>query len=855
MNKLLLKKIIPYIVALLIFVIISLVYFSPVLEGEKMHQTDIVNGKGMSKEIVDFRNETGKEALWTNSMFGGMPAFQISVRHKSSVLRYVRKIFELGLPRPANYFLLYAIGFFILLLILGVNPWLSIPGAIAFAFSSYFFIIIGAGHIWKVYAIAFMAPTLAGIILVFRKKYLLGGILTTLFLTLEILSNHPQMTYYFALFVSIIVIAEFIHKIKEKQVFSFFKSIGIIAIAGIIAVGVNITSLWSTYEYGKETIRGKSELTDNKSNKTTGLDKDYITQWSYGIGETFSLMIPDVKGGETEHLGKSEKALKKVEPQYRQSIANMNHYWGNQPFTSGPTYVGAFVVFLFILGLFIVKGRFKWALLIATILSILLAWGKNFMGFTDLFIDYFPLYNKFRAVASILVIAELTIPLLAMLTLKNIYEKPDIIKEKRKYFFIALSLTAGLSLLFYLLPSTFFNFFSSQELSQFDVYRKNGVDIAKLNMFISNIEAARIFIFKSDAIRSFWFIMIGAILLYLFSIKKLNKTIFIISLIIIITIDLAFIDKRYLNKEDFRPKREMQCFVPFPPKKTDFQILEKEMGEHPELDSIIGKAISKYKKENKRVTRTQLNVIPFRELNKITDYRVLNLTVSIFQDASTSYLHKSIGGYHGAKLKRYQELYEYHISKNNFNVLNMLNTKYIIFTDKDKIPQVQKNPDALGSVWIVDNYKLVNNADQEIKSLDNFNAASITIIDKRFKNYIKHYKPGKDSLSSIKLIDYKPNHLTYKSETNKRELSVFSEIYYKNGWNAYVDGNLTDYFRANYVLRAMIIPKGTHTIEFKFEPKSYYVGEKISTISLILLFILIIGGLGFEIKTELKHRK
>lgn len=807
------KKLLPYLVAVVAFVLISIIYFSPLLEGKKLRQEDITRFKGMSKEIFDYRESTGEEALWTNSMFGGMPAYQISVLYKGNLIRYVDDIFQLGLPHPAGMVFLHFVGFFILLLVLRVNPWLSIIGALAFGLSSYFFIILEAGHNSKAHAIGYMAPILAGVILTFRKKYLAGGILTALFLALQLQAGHPQITYYLFLILLILGTFELASAIKEKTIMPFLKSVGILAIAFILAAATHITNLWATYEYGKYTIRGKSELTLNEENQTSGLDKDYATAWSYGISETFSLMIPNIKGGASIAMGENKKALEKVDRNFRNSVANSYQYFGNQPFTSGPVYVGAFVVFLFILGLFILEGRLKWILFTATVLSILLAWGKNFMFFTDLFLDYFPMYNKFRAVSMALVIAELTIPILAILALQKILSDPGIIKKKRREFLISLGLTAGISLLFYIVPTAFFNFLSEQEASTFASYKAGGqYDPAQIDMYVSNLEAARIYIFKADAIRSFLFILAGAALLWLYSSKKIKKPLLIAGVVIIILVDMIVVDKRYLNNDNFERKSKVEN--PYQLTQADQLILE----------------------------------------DKDPNFRVYNTTVRPDQDARTSYFHKSLGGYHGAKLRRYQELIDHHISKNNIDVFNMLNTKYFIVADKNNNDlTVQRNVSALGNAWFVEDYSLVNNADEEINALNDFEPSKTAIVDKKFSTYLNDFRFSKDTLAKITLTDYRPNRLTYKSKTNSDQLAVFSEIYYDKGWNAYVDGELTPHFRANYVLRAMIIPAGEHTIEFRFEPRVYYTGEKVSLAASIVLILLVVGlGVWEYKKTEAK---
>ncbi len=835
------REIIPYVAAILIFLIITLAYFNPLLSGKKLRQDDIIRHKGMSKEIYDFRVKTGEEALWTNSMFGGMPAYQISVQYRANLFRYFDDVLQLGLPRPAGYMFLYFLGFFILLLTLRVNPWLSIIGAVAFAFSSYFLIIIQAGHNSKAHAIAYMAPVLAGIILTYRGKYILGGLIAAFFLALEIEAGHPQITYYLLIIIVILGIIELIYTFMDKRYKHFLRATGILIIAAILATFTHFTSLWATYEYGKDTIRGKSELTSNKDNQTTGLDKDYATAWSYGVSETFSLMIPNAKGGATGLLGNNPNALKKVDRQYTQSIAQMNQYWGDQPFTSGPVYVGSIVIFLFILGLFFVKGRLKWLLVIATLLSILLSWGKNFMPLTDFFLDYIPGYNKFRAVSMTLVIAELCIPILAVLAVNEIVKNPGILKEKRKSFFVAFGLTGGLALLFYLFPGLF-NFFADDEInslkSQYIAqFRNAGYSQAQMNEFVNNhlpvildnLEQARISVFKADAIRTFLYVILGAAVLWLYGMGKLGRNILIAVLGVLILIDMATICYRYLNDDDYVRKSKI---------KTPYQA-----------------------------------TIADQEIIKDRDpyYRVFNMSVNTFNDASTSYFHKSIGGYHGAKLRRYQELIDYGIMperqkilsvfQNNpgfsqidnllrqLPVLNMLNTKYIIL---DPAQPPLQNRYALGNAWFVNNFEIVENADGEIKGISEFNPKQTALIDKRFESYLTSYNNGVDSLAFIKLVNYKPNKLTYKFGSSKDQLTVFSEIYYNKGWNAYVDGVLIPHFRVDYVLRAMIIPAGVHNIEYRFEPTVYTTGERVSLISSILLIILIVGGLYLEFRGKVK---
>ncbi|MBN1340105.1 MAG: YfhO family protein, partial [Bacteroidales bacterium] len=815
MEQISLRKILPYFVAVLVFIAISLIYFYPLLEGKSLRQEDIMRHKGMSKEIEDFRAKTGEDPLWTNSMFSGMPAYQISVKYNGNLIRFVDDILKLGLPHPANLVFLYMLGFFILLISMRINPWLCMLGAIAFAFSSYFFIILEAGHNSKAHAIAYMAPVLGGVLLTYRGRYIAGGLLTMLFLALEVHAGHPQITFYLFLLLIIFGITELISDLQRKRSKHFIKATAILAIASVLAVLTSITNLWATWEYGKYTIRGKTELSTEEENRTSGLDKDYATQWSYGIGESFSLMIPNIKGGGTGAIGESEYALSKVDPQYRQTVAgNANRYWGDQPFTSGPVYAGAIIFFLFVYGLFIVKGKLKWWLLAGTLLSIMLAWGKNFMPLTDLFLDYFPAYNKFRAVSMILVIAELTIPLLALTALHKLITDPKLFKEKIKIssyrinpLYIAFGLTGGVSLLFAAFPGMFFGFLSDMEIVSIAQQKNfNPEYAAQITDFYANVEIARKAILQADAFRSFVFILLGAAVLWGFGSGKMKTTYMISALAILILVDMWSVNKRYLNDDNFISGKKM---------------------ENPYAKSSADEIILKDSDPN---------------------FRVLNLTADPFADASTSYFHKSIGGYHGAKLRRYQELYNHQIQENNMKVLNMLNTKYFIRADKDKKAVAIPNMQALGNAWFVQNIQWVENADEELDALTGFDPETTAVIDKRFQPLIGDFLPDYDSAALIKLSAYAPNKLEYQVNTSKDQLAVFSEIYYDKGWNAYIDDEKAPHFRADYVLRAMVLPAGKHHLVFRFEPKVFVTGEKISFSASLLIFLIIAGWVYLEIK-------
>lgn len=834
------KKLIPIITAIVLFVVLTYGYLSPLLKGKEIIQSDIVSVKGMSKEIVDAREKHHEEPLWTNSMFGGMPAYQINVSYPSNLIQYARTAVTLGMKNPAIMLFTYLLGFFVLLLVLKVNPWLSIVGAIAFAFSAYLIINIAVGHTSKAIATGWLPIVLAGFIITNRGNYLLGGAVLAFGLAEELLANHVQITYYFFMFLLVYLLFEWIPRLKNKETKPFLKSMACYIVAGTIAVGCNISSLWSTSDYAALTMRGgASELTGNEQNKTSGLDKDYITQWSMGVSESMSLMIPGFKGLASDiPVSENKNALKNVDARFKESIGNTPQYWGDQPFTMS-SYSGAIIVFLFVFGLFIVEGRLKWALFVATIFSFLLSWGRNFMPLTDFFIDYIPLYNKFRTVSMILVIAMFTIPLLAILATDKLIKNPNLFSKKIKLafikqevsvqniFFISFALTGGLALILYLMPSITTLFGQGEYDRIYDqIAKSNGAQIAQ--EFMDNLSIARANLFKSEALRSFLFILVAAIMLWLFFKSKISKGILIFGLGILVTIDLIPIARTFLNETNFKPKQEAK--VPFPLTTADKEIL----------------------------TDTDPN------------YRVLNIAVNTFNEAGTSYYHKSVGGYHAAKLRRYQDVIDYHLRNNIENiintlrtrptdsslratfaqqrVLNMLNTKYIIY-NPDAAPL--QNRYALGNAWFVENIKQAKNADEEIQFIGEIDPAQTAVINERYNADLQDFTPKPDNAARINLTGYKPNHLTYESNTSTEQLAVFSEIYYSKGWNAYIDGEQKTYVSANYVLRAMRIPAGKHIVEFKFEPKSYVVGGKISLASNILLF----AGLGVALFLSFRKKE
>lgn len=800
------KKYIPHLISVTIFVIISIVYFSPVLDGKILSAHDIDTWKGMSKEVRDYRSVTGEEALWTKRMFSGMPAYQISTRSNGNLIQYVDKIFRLGLPRPMDMLFLYLIGFYILLCSLKIDYRLSIVGAIAFAFSSYFIIIIQAGHMTKAHAIAYLPLIVASVLYTFReKKWMLGVVFTSLFVALQLYSNHYQITYYTIIILIFIGLIQFVKELKEKTLMDFFKKSAILVLAGTLAGATNYTRLATTLEYGPETQRGKSELiNDEGKEKKDGLGLEYATRWSYGITETMTFLIPNFMGGSTGKsvLNDSEGNLNSDSETYKylSTVRNQNKqrklqqqtssYWGEQPGTS-PTYVGAIVVFLFILGLFYVKSSLRIWILLTTILSIMLGWGSNFMPLTEFFFNYVPAYNKFRAVTMAMIIAEFGIALLAILAL-NKFLNSENHKEKEQKLKLAFYITGGLSLLFTVFPSVFVDFLSTKD------YQNSNID------FISRLANDRESILKSDALRSFIFIFLAAGTLWLFLKGNLKKPFVIGVLGILIISDMWSVDKRYLNETHFVKERN----VSIRPSQADRTIL----------------------KNNKNQSRVFNYNNPFNE-------------------SKTSYFHNSIGGYHAAKLLRYQELIDNHLTKGNVSVLSMLNCGWIITPQGKAIQSSSQGINPLGHAWFVSDKKIVENANDEIEALSSFDPSNIVIIDKRYSDKIKDFINDESAIINLDLKSYKPNHLIYNlKNVSSNQLAVFSEIYYKNGWNAYIDGKIVPHFRANYVLRAMMVPKGTTKIEFKFEPSSYSTGESVAYASSIFLLLL----LGFVSYRELK---
>lgn len=805
---------------IVLFAAISFAYFFvPVSQGKILYRHDSSAGKGMGHEMTEYRERTGEQTRWTNSVFGGMPTYQMAPSYGSTDgLKSIVSMYHLWLPDYVWYIFAYLLGFYIMLRAFDFRRSLAVLGSVIWAFSSYFLIIIAAGHLWKVFALAYLPPMIGGIVLAYRGKYLWGLIVTALFTAFEISANHVQMTYYYMFIIFFLVLGFLVDAIRQKRISHFLKASGVCLAAAIIGVAMNISNLYHTWEYQKESMRGKSELVKkNSANQTdSGLERDYITAWSYGIGETWTLLIPNAKGGASVPMIQNKIVQEKGDPMYEFVYQQLGQYWGEQPGTSGPVYVGAFVMMLFILSLFIVKGTVKWSLLAATILSVLLSWGHNFMPFTDFFIDYMPMYSKFRTVASILVIAEFTIPLLAMLALKRIVDEPELLTRKIKYVYISFALTAGIAAVFALGGGAFFDFISSSErqaLSQFPA--------DQLNPLLDNLTSLREQIFAADCWRTFFIIVIGTLLLLFYKAGKLKAEYMVGCVCVLCLIDMWQVDKRYLNDSMFVPKSERDA--PIEMTETDRQILE----------------------------------------DKSLDYRVLNFSSNTFNENETSYFHKSIGGYHAAKLRRYQEVIEAHISPEMnaamkaiveaagdmsavdgnklFPVINMLNTKYFIMPLQGGANAPLPNPYAYGNAWFVDKVSYVNNANEELSALGTTDLRHIAVADKAFSDVLGQSKAN-DSTATVRLEKYEPNQLEYSVSSKNGGVVVFSEIYYP-GWNATVDGVEVPVGRANYILRAISVKPGSHKVVLDFHPKSVSVTETIAYIAtaiLILMFVAIV---------------
>ncbi len=781
-----------------LFALLSFVYFCPdITEGKILFQHDTQQGLAIGHEAKTYAEQTGEMPRWTGTVFSGMPTFQIAPTYSSNEpLKGLQKLYSLWMVSPVSLLFIMMLGFYILLLSLNVRWYLAAFGAVAYAFSSYFFIIIAAGHIWKFITLAYIPPTIAGVILAYRGKYVLGGGLAALFGALQIMSNHVQMSYYFLFVIVALVIAYAIEHYRTRTMPAFFKATGILVVAAMLAIGANASNLYHTYKYSKESMRGgHSELTSpdgGTKSAGNGLDKDYITQWSYGKMETLTLLIPDSKGGATGALAESQAAVNAADAQIRPYLSQVDRYWGDQPFTSGPVYVGALICFLFVLGCFIVKGPVKWALLAVTILTVMLSWGKNMMWLTDWFIDYFPMYNKFRTVSSILVVAEFCMPLLAVLALKRIFDDPEILKRKSRWFYASGAIVGGIALLAAVAPSIFDSFLKEYEMDAVSQ------DPTGYGVLFAGIAEARKAIFVADAWRSFMIVVLGFVALWFLREKKLSPSIVMGVLAVVLVGDMYPVNKRYLNSQNFvSPARKTN---PFPMTEVDRYILQDKDMNYRVLNAAAGESLS-----------------------------------SSFNEPRTSYYHKSVGGYHAAKLRRYQDLIERQLVPGNMEVLNMLNTRYIIQRDEEGREMVARNPEALGNAWFVSEVKWVDNADAEMEAITDFNPAVTAVVDRQFAPQIGQVVVPPVEGDTIYETAYRPDELTYRYRSRQGGLAVFSEIYFPWGWQVALDGKPVEMARVNYVLRAVNVPAGEHEIVFRFDPQSVHTTEAIAYISLLLI--------------------
>jgi len=804
-----LKALYPHLLVLVGFVLVALIYFYPVLQGNKIFQSDIVQYTGMAKEQNDYRKETNAEPYWTNSAFGGMPTYQLGAKYPNDVIGMLDDALRF-LPRPADYLFLYFLGFYILLLVLKVDPLKAFFGALAFGLSTYLIIILGVGHNTKAHAIAYMPMVVAGVLLVFQRKYIIGGLLTMVAAALEINANHFQMTYYLLLLLVIIALFYIAIAVKNKEFRELGKIIGVFAIAAILAIGANATNLMATSEYAKFSTRNTSELTFNPdgSPKTdkNAMSYDYITEYSYGVAESFNLIAPGLFGGSNnENLGIDSETYQNFvaqgypADQVQGFVEHAPAYWGNQPIVAAPAYVGVVVFFFFVMAFFVEKRNIKYLFLAGAIFSLLLSWGKNFSFLTDFFINYIPFYNKFRAVSSIQVLLELCVPALAIIGLYKFFKQDD--KVKWNALWKSGAITFGLLVILFLIKGMF-AFSSANDAMYAQAY---GDD------FIRTLKIDRAALYTSDVLRSMLFVGLtfGVLLLFVKNLMKETTAIIIVGVLMVF--DLFMVDKRYVNNNPDQFKSAREVDMPFEPT---------------EADQII--------------------------LADTTHFRVFEVEGGM-SNARTSYFHKSIGGYHAAKPRRMQQLFDYQIAKNNVRVLNMLNVKYVIQSDENGQKLALVNPAANGNAWFVEKIKFVNSANEEMKALDNLDTKKIVVVNTLInegQDFKGSESIAKDSTSSIQLTSYKPNQLKYVSNNTSAGFAVFSEMYYQNGWKATLDGKETEIFNVNYVLRGLQIPAGKHTIEFKFEPEVIKTGSTIALMSSIGMLLLIGAGVYFERKKK-----
>lgn len=809
----------PHVFAIVGFVVLSLVYFSPLLEGRKLVMHDIVQSESAAKELKDYHDKTGEWSNWTNSMFGGMPAFMIAGDYPGSLPTKIGRAIYFMLPIPACILFLCLFSAYLLLWVLTGSSGISFLGSVAFAFATFNLISIEAGHLSKVMAIGYAPGVIAGVILAFRKNWLAGAAVMSLFLALELYANHVQITYYLAISLVVFVAMESVALFNAGKTGELIRVGAGLALAAVIAVGTHTTRLWNAYDYSKATIRGASELKKMEgaaeASANGGLDKDYAFNWSYGIGESLNLLIPNAFGG-----GSGNNSLDTKSATYKAltsrgvdgaNAANfvqslpVSLYWGDQPGTGGPAYVGAISCFLFVLGLFIVKGRLKWWLAGFTLVYIVWAWGKNFSSINYLFFDYFPMFNKFRAVTMTMAFSQLFMVVLGILALNEVLKRRVSWAELQRPLVLSFAFTGGLSLIFALMPQVFFSFRGPYDAQLVDGLTQSVQDRSFAEQIVRAIGDDRAGLFRVDAFRTLFFITVSVVLIWAWMKEKMRAVAFVCSFVMLMVADIWGVGKRYLNNADFVSAQQAQ--VSFQPSPADEQILQ----------------------------------------DPDPDFRVFDLTRSPFQSAEASYFHKSIGGYHGAKLRRYQELFERQIAKQGANpeILNMLNAKYILTAGENGAAMAQPNPDALGHAWFVESFRLVNDADAEMAALDSLRPAKEAVLDQKFAGELEGLAIRKDSAATIRLVSYKPDELEYESSATSEQLAVFSEVYYniRDEWKVTIDGEPVPLLRANYVLRALRVPAGKHTIQFKFDPVSVSAGNKIDLGFSVLLVALLLGAL------------
>lgn len=823
--KPILKKTLIHCGIILFFFLVAAIYMSPAFDGKVIQQGDTLKWKAMAKEQLDFHDKTGEYTTWTSSMFSGMPSYQVTNPPTKSIFNKIENLLNfnyLGYGGNIGIIFLYLLGFYVALIAIGLSPWLSLLGALAFGLGSYNIIIIEAGHITKAYAMSMMAPILGGMLLILqRKKYLWGGILFALALGIQIACNHIQITYYTMLIGLLLGLVYFVYALKDKALKPLFLGIGVLLVGCAFAIGTNARLLFINQEYVKYTMRGGSEITVTPEDlykdgepksiaASDGLDKDYAFSWSYGKGETYTLLVPGAYGGGSgENVGKDSEFYKN----FRQEQAPL--YWGDQPFTSGPVYFGAIVIFLFVLGMFVVKGPERWWILLATILSILMAWGKNLMGFNSFLFDHLPLYNKFRTPSMSLVMANVTMVILGVLALKTVFDKENPVDKKKLNLglYVSTGITAGFILLMMALSGNFS--FSGASDAQMAAQYGPQWDMIK-EVLVKDRKA----LFMSDSWRSLILILISAVLLWLYINEKIKQSGIIIGVLAcLVVFDLWGVDRRYLNDSNFVSEKRIKL----KPSQTD---------------QLLDQYAAQFKDE---------------------DYRVFDLSVNTFNDSYPSAFHHQIGGYSAAKLRRYQDIIDFYLSRHiNMEVLNMLNARYIVTPGQNGQPMVQRNPDALGNAWFVDQYQLVEDPNAEILALNELNPADTAVIDKRFAAMVQGKNLERDSNAVIVMEHqkpYNPDYVVYKSKASKDQLAVFSEVYYAPDWRAYIDGKPAEYFRANYILRAMIVPAGEHKIEFRNEAPLMHKLDRISLICSILFVLAVAGSLVWYYRKPKKAEK